>query len=138
MHRFRILHVNAYDLLYLVNGYFVASFNLLFHRFEVFYHKSFMLYDVCVFNAHSELSCCYNCLTCNRANLGLTPGSGFVQWRRCSILTIWALKGLVIISTGFWAVEISSKRWNKGEKKIKKPSNLLDIFWSINKQIPIF
>ena len=60
-----------------------------------------MLYDVCVLGAHGGPVCCHGRSTYTRGRLGSTPGFGFVQFTRYSILMIWASEGLLIISRGY-------------------------------------
>ena len=88
MRHFRVLDADAYNLLYLLNRYSITGFDLFLYRFQIFYHKSSILCDVCVLGAHRESVCCYGRSTCAYSKLGPIPGSGFVQLIKHSILVI--------------------------------------------------
>lgn len=104
--RFRVLNADVYDLFYLLNGYSIASFNLFLYRFQVFYHKSLMIYNVCVLDAHGGPVCCHDCLTCAYVKLDPIPSSGFVQLMSHSILVIIALKELLMVSKCYHKSEL--------------------------------
>ena len=78
MRPFYILDTDVYDFLYLLHKYSVAGFNLFLHKFQEFYHKDSMLYDVYMLGAHGGFVCGYDCSTYISGKLGPTSGSGFM------------------------------------------------------------
>ena len=50
--------------------------------------------------AYKQSVCCHCHLTYDLSRWMPTPGSDFVQFTECSILMIWASKGLLIVSGG--------------------------------------
>lgn len=88
MHCFRVLNADVYNPLYLLNGYFVAGFNLFLHRFQIFYYRAFLLCNIYILSAHKGPICYYSCSTYIYSKLGPAPVFGFVQLTRRYILVI--------------------------------------------------
>lgn len=88
MHCFYIFNPAIYDLFYLLNEYFIASFNLFLHKFQIFYYKNSILYDVCILSIHKEHVYCHSYLTYAYEKLDLISVFAFIQLIRYSILVI--------------------------------------------------